>query len=233
MMTLFLLCGFTSAICAQEIAVKDDRNFFYDSAKKTGRSGAKLLRAKTRPTFFDKNIELPNVNLLPPNNRQTAYVRPNKNERFKKYLKRTFGVGALAGNVASAGFAQIRDSPEEWENNIKGFGRRLASSVGRNVITQTTIYCLDEAFRLDSNYYKSNKQSIKERFKNAFLSTFTARRPDGKRVFGFPRIIGVYTGAIISREAWYPPRYNYKDGIRSGTISLGTSVGINFVREFF
>ena len=160
-------------------------------------------------------------------------MRPNKNERFKKYLNRTFGPYALLGNAASAGFAHLLDEPEEWENNSKGFGRRLASTIGRNIISQTVTYGLDESFKLDSSYYKSGSKKIKDRLKNAVLSTFTARKPDGKRVFGFPRIAGTFTSAIIANQFWYPSRFDYKDGIRSGAFSLGTSVGVNFLREFF
>src|ERR1043166_4181874 len=38
--------------------------------------------------------------------------------------------------------------------------------------------------------------------------------------------------ACYDREAWYPDRYNYKDGLRSGSTSLLTGFGINLVREF-
>jgi hypothetical protein len=47
-----------------------------------------------------------------------------------------------------------------------------------------------------------------------------------------PRLAGVYTGAIVARETWYPDRYSYKDGLRSGTKSFITGFGINLVREF-
>jgi hypothetical protein len=42
----------------------------------------------------------------------------------------------------------------------------------------------------------------------------------------------VYTGAIIAHETWYPDRYSYKDGLRSGTTTLLTGFGINVLREF-
>lgn len=47
-----------------------------------------------------------------------------------------------------------------------------------------------------------------------------------------PRFAGAYTGAIVAREAWYPERYSYKDGLRSGTRSLLSGFAINLAREF-
>jgi len=45
-------------------------------------------------------------------------------------------------------------------------------------------------------------------------------------------VTGTYTAAIIANEAWYPKRYNYQDGLRDGTISLGVRFGVNLLREF-
>ena len=37
---------------------------------------------------------------------------------------------------------------------------------------------------------------------------------------------------LFNTLAWYPERYSYKDGLRSGTKNLLTGFGINLVREF-
>ncbi|HQZ95066.1 MAG TPA: hypothetical protein PLP21_02050 [Pyrinomonadaceae bacterium] len=165
-------------------------------------------------------------------NGQTPYVRPSAEKRFQNYVKDTVGPGAWAGMVAGAGFATARNDPEEWGGKSKGFGKRLASNFGRNLIKNTITYSLDEALKLDSNYYRSEKRGVSDRIKNALLSTVTARKPDGKRTVGIPRLVGTYSAGIISKETWYPPRYTWKDGVRSGTISLGTKALINLVKEF-
>lgn len=163
----------------------------------------------------------------------TAYTRPNAEKRFKKYINRTFGAYAFLGYAVQSGFSQITDSPEEWENNAKGYARRFGSAVGRNAIKETAVYGLDEALKLDSNFYRSGKKKFGDRIANAFLSTFTARRANGKRVVGAPRLIGTYAASIIAAETWYPKRFDYKDGLRLGTISLGVNLGVNVLKEFF
>jgi len=68
--------------------------------------------------------------------------------------------------------------------------------------------------------------------KDALLQNVTSRTKSGKRVMSAPRFEGVYTGAIIPAETWYPERYSYKDGLRNGTTTLLTGFGINLMREF-
>lgn len=161
-----------------------------------------------------------------------TYVRPEANERFKKYLNNVVGPAAFIGPVFSSTFKQIRNKPPEWGKTSSGFARRFGDSIGRNVINQTITYGLDEAFKLDSNYYPSAKKDFKSKFSNAVISAFTARNEKGKRVIGVPRIVGTYSSAIIANETWMPKRFSYKDGLRDGSISMITRIGINLFREF-
>lgn len=163
---------------------------------------------------------------------QTTYTRPDVKDRFRKYVDNTIGPSALIGPAISTTIRQFRNNPPEWEKTGKGFTKRLGDSLGRNFINQTVTYGIDEALKLDSNFYLSQKRDFKSKFSNAVLSTFTARTSGGKRTIGAPRIIGTYSGAIIANEVWMPKRFNYKDGLRDGSISLGTKVIFNLMREF-
>jgi hypothetical protein len=161
------------------------------------------------------------------------YVFPTHRERFDRYVKDTVGPLRLTRSAFAAGIAQWRDTPEEWGQGMKGYGKRFASSLGRNAVQQTVTYGLDEAFGLDSDFQRSGREGAGARIKHAFLETITSRTRSGKRVLSAPRLAGVYTGAIVATETWYPERYSYKDGLRMGTGTLLTSFGINLVREFF
>ena len=142
------------------------------------------------------------------------------------------GPFTLARQVAGAGISTARNSPEEWGGQWEGFGKRLASNFGKNVIKQSTIYGLDEALKLDSGYYRATGKSTGAKIRNALISPVTARTPNGKRTIGIPRLVGTYTGNIIARETWYPDRYDWNDGVRSGTISLGIGAAFNLFKEF-
>ncbi len=172
------------------------------------------------------------LKVSPKGSARSDYVRPDSKTRFKRYVKSMFGPMALGKSVLSAGYATWRNSPEEWGDKWEGFGKRFASSMGKSVIKNTTMYGLDEAFKLDSQYYRSKNKSVASRVGNALLSPVTARNQEGKRVLGFPRIIGTYTGSIVAAETWYPSRYDYKDGLKNGTVSLGLNAAFNLVKEF-
>lgn len=160
------------------------------------------------------------------------YVFPTAEERFKRYVKDTVGPFRLARTAATAGIDQWRDTPEEWGQGAKGYGRRFASGMGRNAIQQTVTYGLDSALHLDTGFQRSKREGFFPRLKDALLQNVTSRTRSGNRVISAPRFVGVYTGSIVAAETWYPDRYSYKDGLRHGTTTLLTGFGINVVREF-
>ena len=160
------------------------------------------------------------------------YVFPTNQERFRRYVKSTVGPFALLRTAASAGLQQANDSPEEWGQGAKGYGKRFASGLGRNAIQQTVTYGLDEALDLDTGFQRSTRTGFFPRLKDALVQNVTSRTRSGNRVLSAPRFIGVYSGSVIAAEAWYPERYSYKDGLRTGTRTLIMGFGINILREF-
>ncbi|HJT66904.1 MAG TPA: hypothetical protein VJ749_10645 [Pyrinomonadaceae bacterium] len=160
------------------------------------------------------------------------YVFPDNRERFRRYLKSTIGPVRLGWSAASAGISQWGNTPEEWGQGAQGFGKRYASSLGSNAIQQTVTYALDETLNLDTGFQKSTRSGFFPRLKDALVQNVTSRTQTGKRVILAPKFAGVYSGAIISRTTWYPERYSYKDGLRSGTHSLLEGFGLNLIREF-
>jgi len=161
------------------------------------------------------------------------YRRPDAQTRQKRYLLSMFGPFAIGGDVLAAGLDTASNSPREWGPHWNGFGKRFASQLGKGVIHHSTQFALEESFKLDSYYYRSTKHDVSSRLRNAITSTFTARRPDGSKTVGFPRIVGSYTAGIVAAETWYPKRYGLKDGLKSGTLSLGTDILSNLFKEFF
>jgi hypothetical protein len=161
-----------------------------------------------------------------------AFVFPTKRERFNRYVLSVVGPFSLLSTGISAGINQWRDRPVEWEQGASGYGKRYASEFGRTAIQQTIIYGLDTAMGLDTGFQRSNRKGFFPRMTHALAENITSRTRTGKRVISVPRISGIYASRIISEEAWYPARYGYKDGLRSGTSFLLAGFGINLIREF-
>ena len=180
----------------------------------------------------ERDPKTPSQDVSNPSNSTPAYVRPDAATRRKRYINSLVGPWALGRQVAKAGISTWRNSPEEWGTKWEGFGRRLASNFGKNAIKQTTKFGLDEALKYDSHFYRSRNKSTGARIRNALISPVTARNEEGKRVIGIPNIVATYSSNIISREAWYPDRYTWKNGVRSGTFSLGFNAAFNLFKEF-
>ena len=188
----------------------------------------------TSPTDSNAQVPVAADKQTTPDNTTTPpspYVRPSADKRFKKYLNSMFGPWSIGRAVASAGLSTWSNSPEEWGPHWDGFGKRFASNMGRSIIKNSIVYSMDEAFKLDSYYYRSTKRDWKSKVKTAMLSPVTARKPDGTKVFGFPRVVGTYTSSIIAAETWYPGT-DWKDGLRNGSMTLLFNGGYNLLKEF-
>lgn len=160
------------------------------------------------------------------------YQRPNAERRFRNYANSVVGPAALIQYVSAAGLLTWRNSPKEWGSKWNGYGRRLTNSFGKSLVKNTTIYGLDEALKVDSNFYRSKDRSVAARMRNSLFSAVTARNKKGERVIGIPRITGSFVSEVTSSTLWYPQRYDHVHGLKGGVISLGISVGVNLFREF-
>lgn len=164
--------------------------------------------------------------------REPTYVRPDADKRFRNYVNDVVGPFALARYFATAGITTWRNTPKEWGYQWGGFGHRVASEFGKSAIKNTAMYGLDEALKVDSRFYRSKNRSVGARFRNALISPVTARKPNGKRVVGIPRIAGSVASTVIASEVWYPSRYDYKHGLKGGAITLGFDAVVNVIKEF-
>lgn len=233
LLTIFFL---TIAVCAQRKTQIDTQNF----SNQTLRIKREFVLKAQAENNESKNEANPfarekSAEKTPAENnsvRRQTYVRPSKEARFKRYASDAFGVPALIGATFGATINQIDNNPPEWRKTVGGFSKRFASSYGTNVVRNTVSYGLSEAFKLDNRFERSGQKNFGKRLKHVFVSSYTTRKRNGRRVPDFPYVTGTYTASIIANEAWYPKRYSYKDGLRDGTISLGVRFGINLLREF-
>ncbi len=163
-----------------------------------------------------------------------TYVRPTAKIKLRNYLFDTFGPYPIGGAGLAAALNQERNSPPEWKQGAAAYGQRFGSAFGIAGITTTTRYALAQAFKEDTLYYRCECKGVFPRLRHALVSTFTSRRgQDGHRVFSFPALVAPYAGTMAAVYAWYPGRYDAKDGLRMGNYSLlayaGGNVGLEFL----
>jgi hypothetical protein len=161
------------------------------------------------------------------------YTRPTQKMKLHNYFLDTVGPYPIVGAAFVAGINQADNSVPEWKQGAEGYAKRFASDFGIAGVSTTARYALSEAFKEDTLYYRCECTGFLPRLSHAVISTFTARRgEDGHRVFSIPDLVAPYAGSMTAVYAWYPDRYNYKDGFRIGNYSLLGYVGGNIALEF-
>jgi hypothetical protein len=163
-----------------------------------------------------------------------SYARPTERTMVSNYAFDAFGPYPIAVTAVAAGVNQWTNSPPEWGQGADGYGKRFGSDFGIAAIGTTTRYALAEAFREDTLYYRCECGGLFPRARHAVISTLTGRRgQDGHRVFSISALVAPYAGSMSAVYAWYPDRFNAKDGFRMGNYSLLESMGSNIALEFF
>jgi hypothetical protein len=150
------------------------------------------------------------------------------------YVKDTFGKKAAVRTGASAGIQQLRNSPHEWGQGPKGFGKRVGSALGQHIIKNSIQYPIAAIRHEELGYRPSGKKGFGPRMGYALSSTvITHKTTTGKKTVAAGRISGAMGSGFISR-AWMPARlHTFSSGAASGGIMLGADAGNNVVREFW
>jgi hypothetical protein len=178
----------------------------------------------------DDSDALPNA----PQAKIKGYQRPTEKVKIVNYFFDAYGPYPLIGSALVAGINQANNTPPEWDQGLKGFGRRWGSNYGIGAATVTTRYALAELLREDTLYYRCECKGFLPRLGHAMISTFTGRRgDDGHRVFSIPSLVSPYAGTMIGVYGWYPGRYGAKDAFREGNYALLAYAGSNVFLEFF
>src|SRR4051794_13984314 len=134
---------------------------------------------------------------------------PARPERFSEFVLSTVGPVPLLGEAAGAGISQWMNSPEEWGQGWKAFGKRYLSNLGYNGVRQTVTYGGSLMLGEDTRYFASSRSGIWPRTRHALVSTFTARHANGRDSFSISSTAGVISAAAVSSvwgpESWKGP----------------------------
>ncbi len=173
------------------------------------------------------------VSEVPPSAGRTyPLIASTGRNRFKAFIRDSIGGDTLLFEAAGAAITTGRNAPKEWGGGSDGFALRFSSNLGKNFIKQSVTYGLDEAFKVDSTFYRSRDRGIAARFRNSVFSAVTAHDRRGRRVISIPKIAGSLVGNVAAAQFWYPDRYNYVHGLKGAAITLAFDMAHNLIREF-
>ena len=153
-------------------------------------------------------------------------------DRFEIYRKSLLRPYSLVGPAFGAGIGQWEDEPPEWGQGAKGYGRRVASGMSRQLISETIRFGFAAMDGEDPRYHRSQDTGVWKRAQHAIVGTFTSETASGGRIPAYSRFAGTYGAAFIS-NAWYPDsRATPGWALRRGSTALASSVGFHLFEEF-
>ena len=153
-------------------------------------------------------------------------------QRWHDYWTQTAGPGAVASEAVSAGFGQWENSPPEWGQDGRGYGKRFANDLAYNAVRNTLLHGTAALVHEDIRYFGSGKTTLAGRFVYVLESPVTARRASGARSISIAGVTGIVGVSLISR-AWSPPSWQGAGNVAiSAALTYAGTAGVNLAREF-
>ncbi len=163
-----------------------------------------------------------------------SYSPPTQNQRFKAYLRSTYGIPSIVEAGVHAGIDQARDNPSEWPEGGQGYADRFGSAMGEIAIRGTTEYVVADIFREDLRHQRCESPCSESAFKRALEDTFTARKgEDGHRAFSVARLVGPISGSAVAVNTWYPATSGKSVTAKEVVTQYGFVFSRNLIRELF
>jgi hypothetical protein len=155
-------------------------------------------------------------------------------EKARLQLLSTFQPETLARVAVTAGFATMRDSPEEWPQTINAYQWRFADRIGQRLVYKQVQFTVGSLLLgEDPRYFESANRSTWGRVCNAFKQTWVVRRDNGEWAPAYGTFAGAYAASVVSSR-WQPEsRREWDDMLRRGSMQIAFQFGNNLAREFF
>jgi hypothetical protein len=148
--------------------------------------------------------------------------------------KEFFGVGVVPRAAMGAAINQANNTPSEWGQGMAGFGRRLASSLGKHFVNKSIHFAVARMRHEEFGFHRSDKEGFGPRLKYALVSVLiTHKTTTGKPTIAAGELSGAFGSGLISR-LWQPASTRtLAGGFASGGITLGVSAASHVVGEFW
>jgi len=155
-----------------------------------------------------------------------------KHELFHKYVENALGPEGVFGAALDAGFAQLRDKPEEWDGGSTGYMRRWVSAYAQSAIGDTTKYAVSRWLHQDPSYQRCQCTGVGPRLAHAVLSPFKARNREGDWVWSPAVGASIVAAHVVPASTWYPSDHGARDGLERAGTALLSKMGVRVFREF-
>jgi hypothetical protein len=161
-------------------------------------------------------------------------VRFTTEDRLRFYKQTTFSPFAFVGPITGAAVTQwTTGNPPQWGQGFAGYGKRLLSGYGRQVIANTIALGVGFTIKEDPRRRPTSEQGVWKRGLYAARGAFVSHAASGKLIPAYSRILGAYGAGFIS-NAWYPRPYsNVHSALYRGTTALASDIIWQEFKEFW
>ena len=154
-------------------------------------------------------------------------------QRWRLFLNESFtSPGAYCRALGPALGNHLNNTPTEWNQGLKGYGRRVASQYGTSLVQGAVRASTAALLKQDPRYIRAASKGKWSRVGHAILFNYVTLNNNGKKTLAIARIGGEYAGGMASL-AWLPERHTWKDGMRIGHQQLVFGNLSNLVQEFW
>jgi hypothetical protein len=162
-----------------------------------------------------------------------AYAPLTADQRWHRYGKESIlGSTLYLAALGAAAGEQLGNDPPEWHEGLKGYGRRVVSSLGTYSVQTTINEGVAAALHYEPRYIRSSQKGFMPRLGHAMKWTFLTYDADRHIRFNIQAVASTYGAGMIS-TLWYPDRFTILgDGVRNGNQQFAYRIGANIVREF-
>jgi hypothetical protein len=222
-LTMFLLLG-SDPVVAQQ-------NSSDASSNRQSSNGAVV--AQNPDTQSGNNSQEPSLPNAPfPAAKYKPTSELTLGDRFTIYRQTVLRPYSVVGPAFGAAIGQAENEPPEWGQGAEGYGKRIASGMARQMISETIRFGFAAVDGEDPRYHRSEDTGFWPRAQHAVVETFTSETASGRRIPAFSRFAGTYGAAFIA-NSWYPEsRATTGYALRRGSTALASSVGFHLFQEF-
>jgi hypothetical protein len=168
----------------------------------------------------------------PPDSSRPTLIPLTPGQKASRRSLRLVEPVTLLSSAFGAGIDQLRNSPGQWGQGVKGFAIRFGSAEGYTAAHNGVALGFDLAFHLDPRYRPLPRGKFTSRVWNAVSQTFIANTDDGGKAFNVSEIAGNFGAGFIS-NAWEPQGHNsIGDALTRGATGLLFHSVRNLAREF-
>jgi hypothetical protein len=164
-----------------------------------------------------------------------ARAAESEKSRLRMFLDDAALSPMLPARLAfSAAVDQRADTPAEWDEGAKGFGKRMAGRAALNATQAGVHHATAALLRLDprGDQTRCGCRHPLRRTAHALARTFATHDARGRSVPNVPLFAGAFGGALVA-SVWYPPSYRPNhEAVRVASLTIVAHAGANVAREF-